>query len=149
MTIPAAIPLAIIGSAALAASYCDIRFRTIPQWLVVVISVAGVAGQTIGSGWPGLFSAVEAGTLALLVLGVLYLAGAMGGGDVKLFASISCAVGMNELWVFGRITGVLGGLLALFYLAGGARCFGDGSRALPYGVAVGAGGIITLIWFRQ
>src|SRR3954452_17259203 len=139
MTIAAAMLLATVASAALIASYCDIRFRRIPQWLVAVTAVAGVAGQTIGFGWRGLFRAVEAGALGLLVLGLLYLAGTMGGGDVKLFAAISCAVGMNGLWVFARITGVLGAVLAIFYLASVAP-FGGPRVGLPYGVAVGTAG---------
>src|SRR5437762_3490462 len=105
MTVLLAIPLATVDCAAVVAGYWDFRYRSIPQWLVGVTAVAGVAGQTIRSGWSGFFSAIAAGGAALLVLGILYVAGLMGAGDVKLFAAISCAIGLNELLVFARTTG--------------------------------------------
>ena len=148
MTTAASVSLAAVTSAALIASYCDIRFRTIPQWLVAFTSLAGLAAQTLASGWHGLFHAVEAGAFAFLILGVMYLAGVMGAGDVKLFAAISCAVGTSGLWAFARITGLLGALLAVFYLAVGAGRGGVRRTGLPYGVAIGAAGVITLVWFR-
>jgi prepilin peptidase CpaA len=147
MTIFSAIPLATVAMAALIAGYWDIRYRTIPPWLTAMTSMAGIAAQMLRFGWPGFVEAIEAGTLALSVVGLLYLAGLIGGGDLKLFAAISCAVGLHDLMTFARLTGLLGALLALLYMAGGIGGSGN-QRGLPYGVAVGTAGVITLFWFR-
>jgi prepilin peptidase CpaA len=78
------------------AALSDFRTGLIPNWLTVGASCAGVLGHLLfGSllvdGWLGLHEA--AASVAGLVLcglapGLMYWKGAMGGGDLKLFAAI-------------------------------------------------------------
>jgi prepilin peptidase CpaA len=138
------VPLAVVHCACGIAAYCDMRYRLIPQPLVIVTALSGIAIQTLRSGAAGLASSVEAGVAALVVLGLLYWAGFMGGGDVKLFAAISCAIGLDQLLLFTKTTGLLGALLAFTYLAAGAVRIRGSAQGLPYGVAVAGAGVITL-----
>jgi prepilin peptidase CpaA len=147
MTDVTAIPLAIIDCACVAAGYCDVRYRSIPQWLACVTTLAGIALQVLRFGPHGFFNGLGAGAAAFLVSGLLYAAGLAGGGDVKLFTAISCGAGLGQLAAFARATGLLGGLLALLYAAAGATGISGKIRGLPYGVAVAAAGIMTLkLW---
>ena len=78
------------------AALSDFRTGLIPNWLTLGALVAGVLGHLVyGSllvdGWTGLHeSAASVAGLVLCALapGILYWKGAMGGGDLKLFAAI-------------------------------------------------------------
>ena len=49
---------------------------------------------------------------------IFYLLGAMGGGDIKLMAALGTIVGDEKIWLAAILTGMLGALMALLYLAG-------------------------------
>lgn len=75
------------------AATIDIRTRRIPNWLTASLAIAGLAQAflpgalvTPGAAWAGLGAGLG------LTL-VLFVAGAMGGGDVKLIAGIGAWVG--------------------------------------------------------
>lgn len=109
---------------AIAAVY-DIRFRRIPNWLVLAGIFTGFVWNVFAaSGGAGLGSQVGSGLgRAAAGLGIgfilyfpLYLLRARGAGDVKLLAAVGCIVGAgNCFWVF-LLTAVLGGLIALILL---------------------------------
>ena len=64
----------------------------------------------------------------------------LGGGDVKLLAAAALWTGSAALLPFLMATALAGGLLAALFLAFARR---EGKPvALPYGVAIAAGGIL-------
>jgi Flp pilus assembly protein protease CpaA len=56
---------ALLGMLAITAAASDIRFRIIPNWLVLAGIFSGVAWNVLSSGWPGLGSSVAGFGLGL------------------------------------------------------------------------------------
>lgn len=100
----------------LAATVYDIRFRRIPNWLVVAGMVTGFVWHGSTLGLPGLASAAAGLGLGFLLYFPLYLLRARGAGDVKLLAAIGAIIGaVNCLWIF-LLTAILGGVIAFVLL---------------------------------
>ncbi len=104
-----------VGLLAYAALH-DLAVRTVPNWLPVSLLVMGalarLADHTLV---PGLCAAA----IAFALLFGIWAAGAMGGGDVKLWAATVLLVPPNwqdQLGCFLHVV-MAGGLLALIYLA--------------------------------
>jgi len=97
------------------------------------------------------------GALVLLVTFTLFALGVMGGGDAKLMAATAVWFGFNlSLVEYLTTSAVLGGALTLGLLVyrnsvlatftGNnilLRHFADAKAGIPYGVALGIGGLIT------
>lgn len=88
--------LAYIGCGAFltAAFVTDVRSRKIPNALNLVFILSGLLYQGATGGWEGLLFALKGGAAGFVVLFVLYLLGAVGAGDVKLFAGIGAWTGL-------------------------------------------------------
>ena len=113
------LPLAILlllGGIVLIAGIYDLRFRRIPNWLVLSGFTLGVALNVVFYGMVGLRQSALGMGLALLIYFPIYLLRGMGAGDVKLMAAIGAAIGpLNWLGVF-FFTGVLGGICGVALL---------------------------------
>jgi len=97
------------------------------------------------------------GTAVLLVTFTLFALGAMGGGDAKLMAATAIWFGYNpSLFDYFATSTLLGGALTLALLVYRRsilatftgnnillRHFADAKAGVPYGVALGIGGLIT------
>lgn len=148
-------------------AYGDVRTRRIPNVLSLAIAILGLvriillhnpvsAGQTLAAGG------------AIFAAGfLLFWNGAIGGGDAKLVAATALLVGYHDLCNFLLLMSVCGGGLALAMLArdtlslqpwfplrgartpsatGTAQRFTVPARStVPYGVAIAAAGVVTLI----
>lgn len=77
------------------AFYIDIRFNIIPNWLTVSGIVLGLFYNLIAEGMEGLFYSISGLIVGLVLLLILYLFGAIGAGDVKLFAAYGAIAGME------------------------------------------------------
>jgi prepilin peptidase CpaA len=111
---------------ALVATYYDIRFRRIPNWLTLPGVVIGfVAGAILpvgnNSAWGGLANAALGFALAMLINFPLYLLHARGAGDVKLMAAIGALIGWRDWIAIFLISSLLGGLLAIVLMLGLGR----------------------------
>ena len=170
---PVSLPIRVTLSAVLAvAAITDLRSRRIPNWLTLPAIPVGVTAQAIfGDGiWAGLagFGA------ALAAFFVLFAVGAMGAGDVKLFAAVGAFVGIRHLLVVFVMIGLAGGIAAVFVamragalertlrntgaimgslLTGRWRELRErsdmnqpGALRLPYGAAIAAG-TLAYVWF--
>src|SRR4051812_35537659 len=101
------IPLAItIG-------YYDVRYRRIPNPFVVATFLAGVAMNAIFGGLQGVFTSLAGCALGFVLMFVLHVFGAMGAGDVKLFAAIGAVTGAHLVLPTFLIVLMTGGLLAI------------------------------------
>src|SRR5437773_7248019 len=100
----------------LTAGIYDLRYRRIPNWLVLVGLVLGFGLNTFLFGVSGLERSALGMGLALLIYFPLYLLRAMGAGDAKLMAAVGAIVGPGNWIVLFMVTAILGGITALIVL---------------------------------
>ncbi|AIQ34237.1 MULTISPECIES: A24 family peptidase [Paenibacillus] len=77
-----------------AAFITDIKSMRIPNWITVSGLLAGLLAQVLMNGWDGLLKAGVGAVAGFSVLLIMHLIGAVGAGDVKLFAGIGAWTGM-------------------------------------------------------
>jgi prepilin peptidase CpaA len=150
----------------------DLAARTVPNWLSVALLVIGLCARLADH---SLLGGITVCAVTFVILFVIWSLGAMGGGDVKLWAASVLLIPpllQPELAFFLRVI-TFGGVLALIYItlgrllprrrpgAGGggpARRAGLARRALraeiwrigrraplPYACAIAGGAIVTLL----
>ena len=161
------VPLAII------IAYYDVRYRRIPNSFVLAALVGGIAVNTIFGGLAGLYGSLGGCALAFIMMFMLHVFGAMGAGDVKLFAAIGAVTGAHLVLPTFLVVVLTGGLLAVISIvrAGVVRATmhrvlqifvgmlpgwemprfaipADRRLTLPYGVAITLGSIISTAIFR-
>lgn len=101
------------------ATFTDLRSRRIPNWLVLPFLLAGIVLSAWLHGWSGVAHSLAGMGLGALLFGVLCWMGGMGMGDVKLCAAIGAWIGPAQLLVALVVTGIAGGLMAIFWAAAG------------------------------
>lgn len=145
----------------LVAAAHDVAFRTVPNLVSAVLLALGIALR-LESGGLGL--SLVLGLCVLVVTGLFWRFGWMGGGDVKLLAAAAVFVPPALVPALLLGTAVAGGVLALLYLAVGRmvpkpdavrpaalwrrvlRCELWRLRRrgpLPYAAAIAAGGVLA------
>ncbi|MFC3327490.1 A24 family peptidase [Mesorhizobium cantuariense] len=126
----------------------------VPVLLVVVFAL--VAPLT-GMEWAVYGGHFAAGALVLAVTFGLFAMGGMGGGDAKLLAATAMWMGLNvNLVEYLVASTIIGGLLTLAIILYRKsllaavtsqnpflRHFADEAKGVPYGVALGLGGLLT------
>ena len=153
--------------------YYDVRFRRIPNLVVVAALVAGLSINTSFLGFAGALSSLKGLGLAFLPMFLMHIFGALGAGDVKLFAAVGAVVGVALVPMTFVVVVMLGAVLAVYSmlrsgtvfstLHGVARIFvgilpgwemprfampPDRRHTIPYGVAIMVGSVISTIVFR-
>ena len=161
------IPLAVI------IGYYDVRYRRIPNAFVLAAFGGGLAMNTIIGGLQGVYSSLAGCVLAFFLMFMLHVFGAMGAGDVKLFAAIGAVTGLQLVVPTFVVVILTGGVLAVISVirAGVLRTtmhrvlqifvgmlpgwempkFAvpvDRKHTIPYGVAITLGSIISIAIFR-
>ena len=105
----------------LLASWIDLRYHKVPNWLNLFIILSGFTAQAIFHGWGGLGQ----GLLGLLVgfglLIVPWLMHAMGAGDVKLMAGIGVWLGPAATLQAFCIGAIFAGVIAVVMIVLGKR----------------------------
>ena len=96
-----------------AATATDLRSRRIPNWLVLPFSLAGIGISAWLHGWQGVEQSLAGMAVGAVVFGLMFVAGGMGMGDVKLCAAIGAWIGPWQLFVAMVITALAGGIMAL------------------------------------
>jgi prepilin peptidase CpaA len=94
----------------------DLAVRTVPNWLSAVVLALGVCARLADH---SLLAGLGAAMVAFIILFGIWVAGAMGGGDVKLWAATVLLVPpcwRPQLMFFLDVV-MFGGLLAIIYLA--------------------------------
>src|SRR5256714_11855746 len=101
------IPLAVI------ITYYDVRYRRIPNAFVLATLISGLALNAVSSGLRGMGASLEGCLLAFILMFMLHVFGAMGAGDVKLFAAIGSVTGAELVIPTFLVVILTGGLLSL------------------------------------
>jgi prepilin peptidase CpaA len=107
-----AIKAVLIALVLIAAIY-DLRYRKIPNWLVLAGLLIGIGLNAFLFEWAGLRIAGLGIGFAFLIYFPLYAIRAMGAGDVKLMAAIGSLVGPWPWFGIFLFTAMVGGLMAL------------------------------------
>jgi prepilin peptidase CpaA len=98
------------------AAVFDIRFRRIPNWLVLSGLVLGLALNSFLFGTAGAVSALLGCGAAFLVYFPLFIVRGMGAGDVKLMMTVGCIAGPGNWIAIFFFTSILGGVWAVLLL---------------------------------
>jgi prepilin peptidase CpaA len=113
---PVALQVILLLIVCLAAIY-DLRYRRIPNWLVLTGLLLGLGVNAFLFEWAGLQGSLLGIGIAFLVYFPLYLLRGMGAGDVKLMAAVGAIVGWKAWIVIFFLTAIMGGLAAVALLA--------------------------------
>ncbi|WP_405108132.1 prepilin peptidase [Paenibacillus sp. FSL K6-1217] len=101
-----------------AALFTDIRWMRIPNWITMPALMGGLLLQWIINGWQGLLFSLCGGGAGFLLLLIMYFIGAVGAGDVKLFAAIGAWTGVLfslQVIVYSVLLGAVVGWIIIFY----------------------------------
>ena len=147
-----------------AAAWSDLRTRRIPNWITVPGAAVGLALQTWYGGLYGGLASLAGAALGFGIFIILYIAGGMGAGDVKLFSAVGALVGPQTLILCIRIyrTDRAGLLPSRWqYRADGSakhwrkpELLMRGTRAaaaapdalrLPYGAVIAGGTLVSIV----
>lgn len=108
-----------------AALLTDIRRMRIPNWITLPALLAGLSLHLIIEGWNGLLLSLGGGGAGFLLLLIMYFIGAVGAGDVKLFAGIGAWTGALftlQVIVYSVVLGAaIGWIILLFRRETGRR----------------------------
>ena len=154
--------------------YFDVRYRRIPNALVLAALVAGLAINISFSGLQGALSSLEGFGLAFVPMFLMHLFGAMGAGDVKLFGAVGAVLGVSMVPMTFVIVVMLGAALAVYSMIRAGTVFStlhgvlrifvgilpgwemprfamppDRRHTIPYGVAIMAGSLLTAVAFTR
>jgi prepilin peptidase CpaA len=145
---------AMVIAVGLPAVWIDARTRRIPNVLVGVTLLAGFAVQATSHGSTGLGLAIAGAAIGLAALLPLYLAGAMGAGDVKFMGALGAMLGpYGAMWGVA-LTLIAGSALALAMLgwrrwvaleAPAAGSPGSRASRIPYAGAIVTGSLFAAL----
>jgi prepilin peptidase CpaA len=105
-------PAAALLCAAIGAMY-DVRSRRVPNLLTLPAILFGLLLHFTLGGWKELGSSLAAGLICGFIFAVLYVAGGMGAGDVKLITAVGCIAGLPRTGYLLIFTALAGGVMAL------------------------------------
>ncbi len=166
--------LILLAPLAIFVIYYDVRYRRIPNVLVLATLLAGISINTGFSGVQGMISSLEGFGLAFFPMLLMHIFGAMGAGDVKLFGAVGAVLGVSQVPLAFVVVVMLGAVLAVYTmlragtvlstLHGVLRIFigilpgwemprfkiaPDRKHTIPYGVAIMLGSLIAVVLFPR
>ena len=97
-----------------AAGLHDAALRTIPNWMPACLAAGGLVLRAHDG---NAIAALSIAALLLIILGVLWLRGFIGGGDMKLIPAVAIVLPPSGAPAFILSVALAGGVLALLYLA--------------------------------
>lgn len=138
--------LAALALLLVAASWFDLKSRTIPNELNLAVALLAIpfwwaTGLPL---WPD--AAIQIGVAALVfaLFALAFAAGAMGGGDVKLIGALGLWLPWQALIKLLVIMSLAGGALTLALLVRHRLARREERLEVPYGVAIAFAGLWLL-----
>ena len=169
----AAVKLAVLVPLAASVIYHDVRYRRIPNVLVLSALIAGLTINSVFNGVHGLTNSLLGFVLGFIPMLMLHIFGAMGAGDVKLFGAVGTILGVSLMPTTLILVAILGGVLAIYTTLRAGRLMStmhgvlrifvgilpgwemprfamapDRRHTIPYGVAIMVGSLISTALFR-
>lgn len=166
------IKLFVLAPLAIVVIYYDVRYRRIPNSVVLAALVAGLAVNTTFGGLSGTISSLQGLALAFVPMFLMHIFGAMGAGDVKLFGAVGGVLGITMVPMALVLVIMLGGAIAVYTMIRARTVFStlhgvmrifvgilpgwemprftmppDRRYTVPYGVAIMLGSLLTTIRF--
>lgn len=139
----------LIGALAIAlliAAFTDFRRRQIDNWLNAAIAAgAPLFWWASGLGWPDIGWQLGVALVTFIITAVLFAMRAMGGGDVKLLTALALWIVPANFLFLVIVMALLGGLLTILFGALHVIRRQTGRVAIPYGIAISAAGLFTLV----
>ncbi len=147
-------------------AYGDLQTRRIPNALCLAIGALGALRLVLADDQIDAGRTLAAAAVIFAAGFLLFWRGVVGGGDAKLVAAMILLIGHHQVLYFLLLMSLCGGALALAIVARGvfvrlrpSECgaqptveAGDSEGVpkptVPYGVAVAAAGVITLMLAR-
>ena len=154
--------------------YYDVRYRRIPNVLVLALLIGGLTINTSFGGLHGARTSLEGFGLAFLPMFLIHLFGAMGAGDVKLFGAVGAVIGVTMVPLTFVVVVMLGAALAVYTMLRSGTVFStlhgvlrifvgimpgwemprfaippDRKHTIPYGVAIMLGSLISAAMFQR
>ena len=131
----------------LVAAFTDLRRRQIDNGLNFVIALAAplfwwASGLSF---WPGAAWQVGVAVATFGITAILFALRAMGGGDVKLLTALALWIRPPHFLFLVVIMAMLGGLLTILFAAWHVARRQQGRAAIPYGIAISAAGLFTIV----
>lgn len=170
---PAIMKILLLVPLAIPIVYFDVRYRRIPNLLVVAALVAGLTINISAQGIDGALSSLEGAIVAFIPMFLIHVVGAMGAGDVKLFAAVGSVLGLKLIPLAFVLVVMMGGVLAIYSMLRSGTVFStlhgvlrifvgvlpgwemprfaiapDRRHTIPYGVAIMLGSLVTAFLFR-
>jgi prepilin peptidase CpaA len=162
--------LILLAPLAIFVIYYDVRYRRIPNVLVLATLLAGISVNTGFNGWHGMLNSLEGFGLAFFPMLLMHIFGAMGAGDVKLFGAVGSVIGVSLVPLAFVAVVMLGALLAVYTMLRSGTVFStlhgvlrifvgilpgwemprfamspDRKHTIPYGVAIVLGSLIAVV----
>ena len=134
------------------AAYGDVKTFRIPNALVAAVAILGIARLVVIGDLTVALYTISASVLVLIAGFLLFWQGFVGGGDAKLITAAALLVGYHNLYSFLVLMCLCGLLVTLAVLATHYLNRSPAPQpklrlvAVPYGVAIAAGGIVTLLF---
>lgn len=130
--------LAALAIALLHAAYTDILRREIEDWLNAAIALTAplfwwACGLSL---WPDMALQLALGAGVFVFFAIMFVIGAMGGGDVKLLGAIALWFPWVEMARIAIIMSLVGAALTLIVLVDHRLRKKVGQPEVPYGVAI-------------
>lgn len=96
-----------------AAVYTDYRRGIVPNWIIVFGIVSGLFKSFINGGLEGFLFGIAATVLPIVLLYVIFMIGALGAGDLKLFSVVGSFLGVKGVLVSLCIAFVIGAIISI------------------------------------
>jgi prepilin peptidase CpaA len=158
-----------LGVCLLIGSVWDIAKRRIPNVLTGAVALLGVAAQLVDRGGWSAASGLGAAVVSVALLWRPWMAGGLGGGDVKMASAVAIWVGLGGMIRYALAVAAAGGVVALvmyfFFSRKSVRqdvktnltlaalqqtlptveARAEGRPSVPYGLAIAAGAAFALL----
>ena len=128
-----------------------IKTLRIPNALVAAVAILGITRLVMIGDLNVALYTISASAALLIVTFLLFWQGFVGCGDAKLITAAALLVGYHNLYSFLMLMGLCGGMVSLVVIATRYlnRSSGPPQKvrlAIPYGVAIAGGAIVTLLF---
>lgn len=135
--------LGLLALMLMAASWHDLRSRTIPNGLNLAIALLAIPfwWSTGLALWPDLAWQIGVAALVFGLFAIAFSIGAMGGGDVKLVAALALWLPAPAVLMLLVIMSLAGGALTLAMAVRHRLARSGGKLEIPYGLAIAFGGL--------